>query len=244
MSFGLNRGILHAVHCLSVLLFLIIHSLHSQDDSLSCVLVISESELIVLSVCVVSEANPEFVCPIKLDSILLDLESTSITLPDFNSCGSIDIFFTFAFNLGAVDEPLQMKFGTDVTAQSTVNSFPVNEREFESVELFAQSSALIGLLKVKLLTDCKLFPASVTLIGLANVKEFSLFAIVLPAECEAGGGKVKLKLGNVVIGRGMFGKFTGATVSSCSRFILDLPFNLPRYFSLSVSSVLKTKKNF
>jgi len=54
---------------------------------------------------------------------------------------------------------------------------------------------------------------------------------------------VKLKLGNVVIGRGMFGKFTGATVSSCSRFILDLPFNLPRYFSLSVSSVLEKDLN-
>jgi len=191
-------------------------------------------------VCVISE-DPEFVRPIKLDSILLDLESTSIIFPDFNSCGSIDTFFAFAFNLGAVDEPLQMKFGTDVTAQSTVNSFSVNECEL--VELFAQSSALSGLLKVKLLTDCKLFPTSVTLIGLANVKEFSLFAIVLPAECETGGGKVKLKLGNVVIGRGMFGRFTGATVSSCSKLILDLPFNLPRYFSLSVSSVLKKNLN-
>lgn len=73
------------------------------------------------------------------------------------------------------------------------------------------------------------------------MKVLSLFATVLPAECEAGGGRVKLKVGNVVIGRGMFGKFTGATVSSCSRFILDLPFNLPRYFSLSVSSVLEER---
>jgi len=147
------------------------------------------------------------------------------------------LFGTFAFNLGAVDEPLQIKLGTDVIAQS--NLFSVVEREFGSVVLFASSSALIGLLKVKLLTDCKLFSASVTLIGLANVKVFSLFATVLLAEYEVGGGKVKLKLGNVVIGRGMFGKFTGSTVFSCSRFILDLPFNLPRYFSLLVSSALE-----
>jgi len=95
-----------------------------------------------------------------------------------------------------------------------------------------------------LLTGCKFFSTSGILIGLANVNVFSLFAIVFSVECKVGNGSVKLKLGNVVIGRGTFGKFTGATVSSCSRFILDLPFSLPRYFSLSASSILRRKSEF
>jgi hypothetical protein len=251
LSSGFNRVALHAIHCLAFTsMFLIKHSLQSQNDSGSCMLLLSISELTnilaVLSVHVVSETNFEFDCSIELDFAFLG-HNISITLPDFSShaIALSLLFFTFALGfalrLGAVEEVHQMKFGMDVSTKSIEDSeslvFVIKD-ELESVILLALSTESIGLLNVKLLTDCKFFSASVILIGLAKVKISSLFVIIVLLYV-IGGGRVKSKLGNVVISRGIFGKFTGTTVSSCSIFILDLPFNFPRYFSFSLSSDLE-----
>jgi len=125
------------------------------------VLLISKSGLIdALAILSVVSVDLKFDCSIKVDSILSDLEhNTFITLPDFcsyiteGSTKSSLLFFTFAFNLGAVDEPDQIKLGIDVIVSSVDENeadptSSIIEHKLEAIVLLVLSSALIGLLKV------------------------------------------------------------------------------------------------
>lgn len=133
------------------------------------------------------------------------------------------LFFIFSFSLGAIDESDQIKFcitGGIYSLEDILDLIAfLFKDEFISLDLSIDClSALIGLLKVKLLIDFKFFVVLVTFIGLANVNVSCLSILVSSTTVVLVDG-IKLKLGKEDIGKGIFGKLTGSIVSSCSSFV-------------------------
>lgn len=218
---------LQVKQCVSESLFLNKHSEHSHilDCEFRVLIILSFifglTVFILLIVVSLSESNCIF------DSFdFSDLEQrTSITLPDFNSSEEIvpSLFFIFSFSLGAIDESDQIKFcitGGIYSLEDILDLIAfLFKDEFISLDLSIDClSALIGLLKVKLLIDFKFFVVLVTFIGLANVNVSCLSILVSSTTVVLVDG-IKLKLGKEDIGKGIFGKLTGSIVSSCSSFV-------------------------
>ena len=237
-SSSLGFILLHAMQCFSLLLFLMRHSLHSQtpDESFS---------------------TTGF------------FEKKSITLPvlsslaTFGPFGDSSSFTCLGFSLGfrfVCEGPAQMKLGNEgvLVSESFELTLSVFDNSCESfkggedgvVTLLGE----IGLLKVKLLMDSRLFAPSVSLIGLANLNGLSLsdgdigddggccrfIGVLKMLDFVLCGNEIS-KRGRLDIGRGTDGRFRASMVSCSSRLVFFLALSEALRFGSGSTSVLNGK---